>query len=77
MSFGNVTQMPLARAWATMSEAMGSPRQHCFIRKNHALLLRHSDGKFPLPPEASLKVCAEAGKEELPDYFQQMLGRKA
>ena len=77
MSFGNVTQMPLARAWATMSEAMGSPRRHCFIRMNHALLLRHSDGKFPLPPEASLKVCAEAGKEELPNYFQQMLGRKA
>jgi MoaA/NifB/PqqE/SkfB family radical SAM enzyme len=77
MSFGNVTVTPLAQIWTTMSEAMGNPRRHCFIRENHRLVLRESNGRFPLTPEASLRVCAEAGKEDLPDYFQQMLGRKA
>jgi hypothetical protein len=39
--------------------------------------MRESHGSFPLSREASLRVCAEAPKEELPDYFQQMLGRKS
>jgi hypothetical protein len=26
--------------------------------------------------EESLAVCAEAGAEDLPDYFQQILGRR-
>jgi MoaA/NifB/PqqE/SkfB family radical SAM enzyme len=77
MSFGNVLTAPLAQTWTTMSNAMGNPRRHCFIRQHHKLLLRHSDGRFPLPLESSLAVCAEAGTEELPDYFQQMLGRKS
>jgi MoaA/NifB/PqqE/SkfB family radical SAM enzyme len=76
MSFGNVLRAPLPQIWSTMSEAMGNPRRHCFIRKHHELLRRHSGGRYPLPLEASLAVCAQAGREELPDYFQQMLGRK-
>lgn len=76
MSFGNITRVPLAEIWTTMSEAMGNPRRHCFVRTHHKLLLEHSQGRFPLAPETSLKVCAAAGREELPDYFQQMLGRK-
>lgn len=76
MSFGNVLRAPLAELWKTMSEAMGNPRRHCFVRKHHRLLLEHGEGRFPLAPEPSLKVCAAAGREELPDYFQQILGRK-
>lgn len=74
MSFGNVTRIPLPEIWTAMSEAMGNPRRHCFIHRHHALLLQHSQGRFPLAPEASLQVCRAAGREELPDYFQQMLG---
>ncbi|HPC62502.1 MAG TPA: radical SAM protein [Verrucomicrobiota bacterium] len=77
MSFGNVTRAPLAQIWTTMSEAMGNPRRHCFIQRHYKLVRQHSQGRFPLPPDASLRVCAEAGREDLPDYFQQMLGRKA
>jgi MoaA/NifB/PqqE/SkfB family radical SAM enzyme len=77
MSFGNVAETPVAEIWTAMSEAMGGPRRHCFIRSNHQLVMRESHGSFPLSREASLRVCAEAPKEELPDYFQQMLGRKS
>jgi MoaA/NifB/PqqE/SkfB family radical SAM enzyme len=76
MSFGNASREPLAAIWTRMSEAMGNPRRHCFIQRHHGLLAKYSLGKFPLPVETSLKICAEAGREELPDYFQTMLGRR-
>jgi MoaA/NifB/PqqE/SkfB family radical SAM enzyme len=77
MSFGNAAQTPLDQIWSRMSGAMGNPRRHCFIQKHYGLLLRHGKGHFPLAPEQSLAVCAEAGTEPLPDYFQHLLGRKA
>jgi MoaA/NifB/PqqE/SkfB family radical SAM enzyme len=76
MSFGNVCQEPLAGIWTRMSKAMGNPRRHCFIQRHHHLVEKYSIGRFPLPVETSLKICAEAGREELPDYFQTMLGRR-
>ena len=76
MSFGNATRIPLEHIWKQMSDAMGNPRRHCFIQKNHALLLKYGNGQFPLPPEKSLLVCAEAGQSSLPDYFQLLSGRK-
>jgi MoaA/NifB/PqqE/SkfB family radical SAM enzyme len=76
MSFGNAARQPLDEVWSRMSGAMGNPRRHCFIQQHHALLRKHGDGRFPLTPEQSLAVCAEAGPELLPDYFQQMLGRE-
>jgi MoaA/NifB/PqqE/SkfB family radical SAM enzyme len=77
MSFGNAARTPLDHIWSRMSGAMGNPRRHCFIHKNYPLLLQHGHGHFPLSPEQSLAVCAEAGAEPLPDYFQHLLGRKA
>ncbi len=76
MSFGNASQQPLEQIWSRMSGAMGNPRRHCFIQKNHTLLLKHGHGQFPLTPEQSMLVCAEAGRESLPDYFQLMSGRE-
>ena len=76
MSFGNAAQEPLDRIWTRMSGAMGNPRRHCFIQKHCDLLERHGHGHFPLTLEQSLAVCAEAGPEPLPDYFQHVLGRK-
>jgi MoaA/NifB/PqqE/SkfB family radical SAM enzyme len=75
MSFGNAVAEPLDGIWSRMSDAMGNPRRHCFARKHHKLILSHADGVFPLCPEKSARVCAEAGAEDLPDYFKQMLGR--
>ena len=77
MSFGNAAQTPLDQIWSCMSGAMGNPRRHCFIQKHYVLLLRHGNGHFPLAPEQSLAVCAEAGPEPLPDYFQHLIGTKA
>jgi len=74
MSFGNAASQPLDVIWSRMSEAMGNPRRHCFIQAHHRLLLKH--GGFPLPPDKSCLVCAEAGREPLPDYFQLVAGRK-
>jgi MoaA/NifB/PqqE/SkfB family radical SAM enzyme len=74
MSFGNAAREPLEAVWSRMSGAMGNPRRHCFIQAHHRLLLKH--GGFPLPPEKSCLVCAEAGREPLPDYFQLVAGRK-
>ncbi len=76
MSFGNAAEVSLDQIWTRMSTAMGNPRQHCFIRKHHDLLLRHAQGKFPLDPETSLRVCTEAGGEPLPEFFQQMMGQR-
>jgi MoaA/NifB/PqqE/SkfB family radical SAM enzyme len=77
MSFGRVASEPLALIWSRMNDAMGNPRRHCFVRKHHALISKYSNGTYPLSPDLSARVCAEAGQEELPDYFQQMLGKKS
>lgn len=77
LSFGNVASAPLDPIWREMNEAMGNPRRHCFIRKNHSLVMKHCNGGFPLAPDLSRKVCAEAGPEKLPDFFQHMLGRRS
>jgi MoaA/NifB/PqqE/SkfB family radical SAM enzyme len=74
MSFGNAARQPLDVIWSRMSEAMGNPRRHCFIQAHYRLLLKH--GGFPLPPDKSCLVCAEAGREPLPDYFQLVAARK-
>jgi MoaA/NifB/PqqE/SkfB family radical SAM enzyme len=74
MSFGNAVREPLEAIWSRMSGAMGNPRRHCFIQAHYPLLLKH--GAFPLPPEKSCLVCAEAGREPLPDYFQLVTGGK-
>ena len=74
MSFGNAAREPLDVIWSRMSGAMGNPRRHCFIQAHYRLLLKH--GGFPLPPDKSSLVCAEAGREALPDYFQLVAGGK-
>lgn len=76
MSFGNAAREPLAQIWARMTDAMGNPRRHCFIQRHHALLWKHGGGEYPLSPEQSLAVCAETGREPLPDFFQLLAGRK-
>jgi MoaA/NifB/PqqE/SkfB family radical SAM enzyme len=76
MSFGNAAHEPLDVIWTRMSDAMGNPRRHCFVHAHYRLLLKHSHGQFPMPPEKSCLVCAEAGREALPDYFQLITGRK-
>lgn len=75
LSFGNIRDESLDTIWSRMSEAMGNPRRNCFIRKNHELIKAHADGCYPLSPETSLKICAKAGKEQMPDYFALVTGR--
>lgn len=75
LSFGNIRDESLDTIWSRMSGAMGNPRRNCFIRKNHALIKSHADGCYPLSPETSLKICAKAGKEQMPDYFALVTGR--
>lgn len=74
MSFGHVLREPLPAIWNRMNDAMHNPRRHCFIQKHHGLIARHAVGQYPLQPEASLRVCAEAGAEPLPDYFAWVTG---
>ncbi len=76
MSFGNAAREPLDAIWSRMSEAMGNPRRHCFVQAHYPLLLKHGQGRYPLPPDKSCRVCAEAGREPLPDYFQLVAGGK-
>ncbi|MBD3267578.1 radical SAM protein [bacterium] len=78
LSFGNLREEKLKVVWLRMVEAMGgAPRRHCFIQKNHQLIDKHGNGHtFPLPQAVSQTICAEAGQEELPDYFQMLLSAK-
>ncbi|HBC88295.1 MAG TPA: hypothetical protein DCZ94_15190 [Lentisphaeria bacterium] len=78
LSFGNVFKTPLADIWARMNKVMHNPRRHCFIRKHHGLIKKEKTESmmFPLPPELSEKICAKAGREELPDYFKLVTGAK-
>lgn len=73
MSFGNALKQPLPEIWSRMNAAMGNPRRHCFVRRNYRLITGYANGKFPLSPETSERVCREAGFEPLPDYFKQMM----
>lgn len=77
MSFGNAVGEPLEAIWDRMTTAMGNPRRHCFIQKHHRLIASHAQGGYPLAPEESRKVCAEAGQEALPDYFALVTGEGA
>jgi MoaA/NifB/PqqE/SkfB family radical SAM enzyme len=77
LSFGNVTQEPMGKIWAKMTEAMGNPRRHCFIQMNHKVISAHSHESYPLPYELSRKICAQVGKEALPDYFALVTGQSS
>jgi len=75
LSFGNVTQVPLADLWQQMNRAMGNnPRSHGFTQKHHGLVARHAREGYPLPPATSEAVCAEAGSEPLPGCFGMVTG---
>ncbi len=78
MSFGNFTAEPFAEIWNRMTGALGNPRRHCLIRKHHGAIneMVKESGKYPLPPELSCKICANTEKEDFPDYFQMVTGRK-
>ena len=75
LSFGNVTREPLPVIWERMNDSMGNPRRDCFIQKHHRLISQHAAGGYPLPPELSQQICAQAGKEPLPDYFALITGQ--
>ena len=77
LSFGNVTQEPMGKIWAKMTEAMGNPRRHCFIQMNHKVISAHSHESYPLPYELSRQICAQVGKEALPDYFALVTGQSS
>ncbi|MGD8846147.1 MAG: hypothetical protein PVI54_11575 [Desulfobacteraceae bacterium] len=58
-----------------MNKAMGNPRQHCFIQKHHNIISKYKKNGFPITPHISRKICLEAGKEALPDFFQLVTGK--
>ncbi len=78
MSFGNIAHEEFAAIWKRMTDAMGNPRRHCFIRKHHREInaLVNSSGEYPLSPQLSCRLCGEVEKEDFPDYFQMVTGRK-
>ncbi|MGD9366445.1 MAG: radical SAM protein [Desulfobacteraceae bacterium] len=75
LSFGNATSESLAAIWKKMNAAMGNPRRHCFIQKHHNLISEYKGHGFPIAPQISEKICREAGKEPLPDFFQLVTGK--
>ncbi len=77
LSFGNILREPLTAIWTRMNDSMGNPRRNCFIQKHHRLIMdRKGVNEFPLPPDLSTAICAEAGPEPLPDYFAMVTGQK-
>jgi MoaA/NifB/PqqE/SkfB family radical SAM enzyme len=83
LSLGNAAREDLAAIWARMNRAMGdAPRRHCFIQRHHELVRRaaldlgvattesYEHAVWPLPPDASERILAEAGPEPMPDFFQ-------
>lgn len=77
LSFGNIREAPLGSIWRRMNRAMGgNPRRHCFIQQNHQRVQRHAGAGFPLSPELSEKVCAEADREPLPDFLARVTGQR-
>lgn len=77
LGFGNVKETPLSDIWKRMNLAMGdNPRSECFIQKHHALIHRHKEKGFPLPPETSDQVCREAGSSPLPGYFAMVTAQQ-
>jgi MoaA/NifB/PqqE/SkfB family radical SAM enzyme len=76
LGFGNIKTDPLSKVWKRMNLAMGdNPRSHCFIQKHHELINRHATEGFPLPPDTSEAICAEAGPEPMPGYFAMVTGQ--
>lgn len=73
LSFGNVLKERLEVIWERMVSAMGTPRCECFMKDNADLVQIHANGQsFPLPPETSCKIVAEAPPGPLPAYFESV-----
>lgn len=73
LSFGNLTEEPLAVVWRRMIDAMGRPRRHCIVQKHHALFDEYAGRGFPVPPPTSIEVAARIPPEPLPDYYAMVL----
>jgi MoaA/NifB/PqqE/SkfB family radical SAM enzyme len=71
LSFGNVRDERLEVVVRRMGDAMRQPRRHCFLQTNAVGIDRRAAANgYPLSPELSIAVAAEAPAEALPDYFQ-------
>jgi len=73
LSFGNTTKEPLETIWTRMNQAMGLPKQSCFIQKNHSLISKHAKGSYPVPVEKSCEICSQIPPEPLPAYYKMVL----
>jgi MoaA/NifB/PqqE/SkfB family radical SAM enzyme len=70
LSFGNVTDEPLADIWDRMSAAMKHPRRHCIVQHHHELLRRFTQNRIPAPVVESLQAAAALPEEPPPDFVQ-------
>ncbi|MCL2119908.1 MAG: radical SAM protein, partial [Planctomycetaceae bacterium] len=70
LSFGNVTEEPMAVIWGRMSAAMKHPRRHCIVQHHHELIRQYTKECIPAPVAESLKAAAALPDEGLPDFVQ-------
>ena len=70
LSFGNVTEEPMAVIWSRMSSALKHPRRHCIVQHHHELIQLHTQTRIPAEVTESLKAAAALPEEPLPDFVQ-------
>lgn len=77
LGFGNICEVTLESIWQRMSAAMGGyPRRTCFIQQHAALVAEAGCCGYPLSPETSEAVCANAPWDGLPEYFATVMGQE-
>ena len=70
LSFGNVTEEPMAVIWDRMSAAMKHPRRHCIVQHHHEVIRQFTHKGIPAPVAESLQAAAALPEEDLPDFVQ-------
>ena len=75
LTFGNVRERPVGDIWNDMRSRF-APSSTCFANANFRLFQKHTDGRIPLPPEASRALAREASFSPPARFVRLVNGRR-
>lgn len=74
LSFGNLSEKPLAEIWRELGELFALPRRGCLMKEICKSSCCLSEAKaFPLSPMQSREICAGISKTALPEVYKRLL----
>jgi MoaA/NifB/PqqE/SkfB family radical SAM enzyme len=72
LSFGSVRERPFADIWRDMGRCFCAPRRGCLAKELAGALAESANGRLPIPPETSRRLCS-CIRTELPALYRPLL----